>query len=141
MAEAGDTSLSALRKKISDYWIEVEEEHLNNVRRIRRRHASRVSAYQRRRTIIIFQFIALLLSLSCCLFGATFRRHFEGTREDRMFMKMKMGREMALNKIALPITTLNSALRFASSVKRTAFYCVQCEKNRIVECALLRILC
>ena len=46
-----------------------------------------------------------------------------------------MGWETALNKIALPITTLNSALRFASSVKRTAFYCVQCEKNRIVECA------
>ena len=46
---------------------------------------------------------------------------------------------MALNKIALPITTLNSALRFASSVKRTAFYCVQCEKNRIGECALMRI--
>ena len=62
MAEAGDTSLSALRKKTSDYWIEVEEEHLNNLRRIRRRHASRVSAYQRRRTIIIFQFIGLLLS-------------------------------------------------------------------------------
>ena len=34
-----------------------------------------------------------------------------------MLMKMKMGREMALNKIALPITTLDSALRFASSVK------------------------
>ena len=33
MAEAGDTSLSALRKKTSDYWIEVEEEHLNNLRR------------------------------------------------------------------------------------------------------------
>ena len=54
---------------------------------------------------------------------------------------------MALtNVIALPITTLNSALRFASlrfasSVKRSAFYCVQCGKKRIVECALLRILC
>ena len=52
-----------------------------------------------------------------------------------MLMKMKMGWEMALNKIALPITTLNSALRFASSVKRTTFYRVQCEKNRIGECA------
>ena len=37
-----------------------------------------------------------------------------------MLMKMKMGREMALNKIALPITTLNS---------------------NIGECALMRILC
>ena len=41
-----------------------------------------------------------------------------------MLMKMKMGREMALNKIALPITTLNSALRF------------QCETNCILLCAV-----
>ena len=80
--------------------------------------------------------------------GATFRRHFQGTRAWRPDVDGdKNGtRCMALTKIALPMTTLNSALRFASlrfasSVKRSAFYCVQCGKKRIVECALLRILC
>ena len=44
---AAAASLSAQRKKASDYWDQVEEEHLNNLRMSRRRHAARLVAYRR----------------------------------------------------------------------------------------------
>ena len=62
MAHVEDNSLSVRRNTLWEYWEQVEEEHIEKVRRIRRNHAARLSSYRRRGNKRVYQFIALLLS-------------------------------------------------------------------------------